>query len=143
MKIGSKSLNLINMNNSLQEKKLKEFGFVFGTFLPLLFGWLIPSLKGHEFAFWTLFISLPFILLSIFSPKKLIYPYKIWMKIGHILGYINGNLILGLIFLVVVQPISLIMRLGGYDPLRSKFLKKKSSYRENKKNHQIDLTRIF
>ena len=34
------------------------------------------------------------------------------------------------------------MRLIGYDPLRTK-LKEVKTYRENRKNHKTDLTRIF
>ena len=64
------------------------------------------------------------------------------MKLGHILGWVNSRLILGLIFLIVVQPIALIMRLFGHDPLRTKKLDKKS-YREIKINHKINLKKIF
>ena len=64
------------------------------------------------------------------------------MAIGHFLGKINSRIILGLVFILVVQPIAIIMKIFKYDPLRKKFEKKKS-YREIKKYHKIDLTRIF
>jgi len=70
------------------------------------------------------------------------YPYKIWMALGHALGYVNSHIILGLFFIFLVQPISYIMRLVGYDPLRRR-RKDKQTYREIRKDHQIDLTRIF
>ena len=41
------------------------------------------------------------------------------MKIGLALGWIN-IVILGIIFLFVLEPISLFMKLMGYDPLRIK-----------------------
>ena len=54
------------------------------------------------------------------------------------------HLILGLVFLIVLQPIALILRVFGYDPLRqSQKERKKISYREIKKDYKIDLTRIF
>ena len=64
------------------------------------------------------------------------------MALGHALGWVNSRLILGLVFLIVLQPIAFIMRITGYDPLR---IRKKDllSYRETKKDHLIDLTRIF
>ena len=64
------------------------------------------------------------------------------MKLGLTLGWINSRIILGLVFIIVLLPISVVMRLIGYDPLRTK-LKELKTYRENRKNHKIDLTRIF
>ncbi len=42
------------------------------------------------------------------------------MKIGHVLGWVNSRLVLGLVFLIVLIPISFFMKLFGYDPLRKK-----------------------
>ena len=64
------------------------------------------------------------------------------MKLGLALGWINSKLIFGLIFIIIVQPISIIMKFFGYDPLRKKFSPEKS-YRELKNQKEIDLTRIF
>ena len=65
-----------------------------------------------------------------------------WIKIGLALGWINSQIILGLVFLSVLIPISFIMKLFGYDPLK----KKKNNvltFREIKENHKVDLTKIF
>ena len=64
------------------------------------------------------------------------------MKIGEFLGFINGNIILGLVFIFILQPISIIMKFFNHDPLRKKF-HSKFSYRENKIDHKIDFTKIF
>ncbi len=64
------------------------------------------------------------------------------MKIGHILGWLNSNKILGLVFLFVLQPIALIMRIFGHDPLRTRKFAKKS-YREIKTNHKVNFKKIF
>ena len=64
------------------------------------------------------------------------------MKIGHILGWLNSRIILGLVFLIVLQPIALIMRFFGHDPLKTKKLAQKS-YRENKTNQKINLKKFF
>jgi len=42
------------------------------------------------------------------------------MRLGHALGWVNSHLILGAVFLLVLQPIAAVMRLTGYDPLRKK-----------------------
>ena len=64
------------------------------------------------------------------------------MKIGDILGWVNSRIILGLVYLLVLIPISLIMRAFGYDPLQIKN-KKQKKYKKNKRKHRLDLKRIF
>ena len=97
----------------------------------------------NEYRFWTIWIGLTSLLLGIINPFLLYYPFKIWMKIGHILGWINSRLILGIVFILVLQPIAFLMKLTGYDPLRKKIKKSISSYSECKKNHKTNFTRIF
>ena len=128
------------MNDS--KKKLREFGFIFSIIFPFLFGWLIPLLNSHGFRVWTLFLSFPVLLLSFFIPKKLLYFYKIWMKLGYLLGWINSRVILGLIFILVLQPIALMMKCLGYNPLRKKILNQ-NSFKEYRKEIKVDLKKIF
>lgn len=64
------------------------------------------------------------------------------MALGHALGWINSHIILGLVFILVLQPIAYIMRLTEYDPLRRR-RKGEKTYKENRQDHQTDLTRIF
>ena len=130
------------MKEIISNKRLREFGILIGFGIPLLIGWLIPLLTGHGFRVWTLWIGFPGLLIGLTSPRLLYYPYKFWMKIGFILGLINSRIILGLIFIIVLLPISFVMRLIGYDPLRTK-RKGEKTYRENLQNHKTDLTRIF
>ena len=64
------------------------------------------------------------------------------MLLGFVLGWINSHIILGLGFIFVLQPIAYIMRLTGYDPLKTK-RKVEKTYREVRKDKNIDLKRIF
>ena len=64
------------------------------------------------------------------------------MKLGHALGWVNGHIILGAVFVIVLQPIAAVMRLTGYDPLRRR-LTSASSYRELITRKPTDLTRPF
>ena len=130
------------MKVSIAKKQLREFGFLIGFGFPILIGWIIPAVGGHAFRGWTLWISIPFLITGILKPRLLFYPYKGWMALGLALGWINSRIILGLVFLLVLQPIALIMKFVGYDPLKIKKSNERS-YRENKSNHKIDLTRIF
>ena len=130
------------MKNSYSKKTLTEFGILFGLSFPIFIGWIIPLIGGHSFRLWTLWIGIFFMIFGIFFPRLLLYPYRAWMKIGDGLSWINSRIILGIVFLMVVQPIALIMKLINYDPLR---LKKNNgnSYRENIRSKKIDLKRIF
>ena len=130
------------MKISINEKQLREFGFLIGFGFPILIGWIIPAVIGHDLRIWTLWIGLPVLFLGILRPRLLLYPYKAWMALGLALGWINSRIILGLVFLLVLQPIALIMKFVGYDPLKTK-KSNKTSYRINKLKHKIDLTRIF
>ena len=130
------------MKKDISNKQLKDFGILIGFVFPIFIGWLIPLISGHFFKIWTLYISLPIMILAFLKPSLLVFPYKAWMQIGYLLGWINSRIILGIIFLVVVQPIAVVMKIFGYDPLRRKKRNTKS-YRENKEGHKVDLTRIF
>ena len=124
------------------KKELREFGFLIGFGIPLIIGWLIPTLISHSLRIWTIYFGLPIIFLSIFKPTLLKNLYKVWMKLGHILGWINSKLILGVIFFIVLLPIAFLMKSMGYDPLKIKF-SKDITYRVNKSKYNLDLTRIF
>ncbi len=130
------------MHNTISKRQLKDFGLLVGLGFPIIIGWIIPLFGGHSFRTWTLWVGSPLLILGLLAPNTLFYPYKVWMKIGLALGWINSRIILGIIFLFILEPISLFMKLTGYDPLR---LKKgnRETYRENKKDHKIDLKKIF
>ena len=128
--------------SSISQIQLREFGLLIGIGFPVIIGWIIPSISGHLFRFWSLWIGIPSFILGILRPRLLFYPYKVWMLLGFVLGWINSRLILALVFLLVLQPISLIMKIFGYDPLK----KKKNNvltFRERQQNRKVDLTRIF
>ena len=124
------------------KKTLREFGLLIGLGFPILIGWLLPSLFGHEFRIWTLWVGIPGLIIGLTAPSLLKYPYKGWMALGHFLGWVNSHIILGLVFIVVLQPIAFIMRLTGYDPLKKR-RKGKTTYRKIRKTLNTDLTRIF
>ena len=130
------------MNDPIPKKTLRQFGFLICFTFPFLIGWFLPLLGGHPFRVWTLFISMPAGILGILRPGLLLYPYRAWMKLGHILGWVNSRIILGLVFLIVLQPIAFIMRILGHDPLRRKKFAQES-YREIKTNHKVNLNKIF
>tara|TARA_A100000164_G_scaffold290692_1_gene264016 strand:+ start:4181 stop:4573 length:393 start_codon:yes stop_codon:yes gene_type:complete len=130
------------MRTITPKKQLREFGLLIGFGFPIIIGWIIPTISGHIFRIWSLWIGVPLLILGIFKPSLLSYPYKVWMALGLALGWVNSRLILGLVYLIILQPIAIVMKIFGYDPLR-KMKSNKRSYREIKKDENFDLTRIF
>ena len=130
------------MKKNISKKILREFGFLIGFTFPIIIGWILPAIGGHSFGVWTLWVSFPSIIIAIIKPLLLAYPYEAWMKVGNILGWLNSNLILGFIFFSVLIPISMIMKIIGYDPLKLKKTSQKS-YREIKVNFKVNLKKIF
>lgn len=130
------------MTQSPSRKQLREFGFLLAIGFPLLLGWLLPALRGHGFHTWTLWIAIPGLTFGLLAPRVLAWPYRGWMALGHALGWFNSHIILGAVFLLVLQPIAFVMRLTGYDPLRRR-QQKLTTYREVREHKAINLTRIF
>ncbi len=130
------------MKETISKKQLREFGILVGFGFPLLIGWVLPAISGHGFRAWTFFIGVPIFIIGFTAPYLLHYPYKAWMALGYALGWFNSKIILGLVFVFILQPIAFVMRLTGYDPLRSR-RKRELTYKETRRNFNIDFTRIF
>ena len=123
-------------------RQLREFGLLLGVVFPLLLGWLLPALHGHPFRAWTLWIGVPALGLGIAWPKALAWPYQGWMALGHLLGWINSHLILGMVYILVLQPIAILMRALGHDPLRRR-RNTSESYREPPSHSKVNMRKIF
>jgi hypothetical protein len=123
-------------------KILREFGLLIGIVFPVVFGWLLPSLKSHALPLWPFVIGIPALVLGLVAPRALAWPYRGWMALGHALGWVNGHLILGAVFVLVLQPIALLMRLSGHDPLQRR-AHGGASYRQKRQRRSINLNKIF
>ena len=106
----------------------RSFGIVF--FLVFLLISIYPLLNNESIRFWSLTISLIFLILGIFNSKFLTPLNKIWFKFGILLGRIISPLVMGFIFFFVVTPIGLLMKLFKKDLLNLKYSKDKSYWIE-------------
>ena len=129
------------MNNSkIKIGSNKSFGIVFFTVFFIISIW--PLLSANEIRYWSLVISVVFLILGIINSKILTPLNKVWFKIGILLGNIISPIIMGIIFFLVVTPTSLIMKILGKDLLN---LKKntKNSYWIEKKNKNSRMKNQF
>lgn len=113
----------------MDKKGLRNFGLIFGLILSVLFGLLFPWLFEYRHPYWPWYISIPVWALAIVVPGALQPFYVVWMKLGAVLGWINTRIILGIVFFLVVFPVSLLMRLFGNDPMRRRLDKNTETYR--------------
>ena len=97
----------------------KSFGIIFSIFFLLIS--LYPLINNENIRYWSLIISVIFLILGLLNSNLLLPLNKIWFKFGILLGKIISPLIMSIIFFLVVTPIGLIMRMIKKDLLNIKF----------------------
>ena len=123
-----------NLNHSeVKQGSERSFGFVFAIILLVISFYLIA--KDKDSYLLTISISVIFFLLAIFKPFLLKKPNILWFHFGKFLNSIISPLVMVVIFLVVVTPIGLIMRILKKDILNKKFDKSKKNYWQASKTH--------
>ena len=55
--------------------------------------------------------------------------FKVWMKVGHVMGWINTRIILGILYFGLITPMGVIMRMFGWDSMRRALSRDAESYR--------------
>ena len=127
-------------NSKIKIGSNKSFGIVFFTVFLIIAIW--PLLNGYEIRYWSLIISIVFLILGILNSEILTPLNKIWFKIGILLGNVISPIVMSIIFFLVVTPTALIMKILGKDLLN---LKKntKNSYWIKKQNQNSRMKNQF
>ena len=113
----------------MDNKELRKFGFILAIGLALIFGTLFPYFSGNAVPKWPWLAGLFFITVALVFPAALNPVYVVWMKIGHVLGWVNTRLILSIVFYVIFTPVCLILFVLRKDPRCRKLNKDLQSYR--------------
>ena len=114
--------------NRQREKQLRQFGLMVGSVLVLIGLWKLYQGK-HETArliLWSVGGSL--IITGVIVPTLLTPVCWLWMKLAHLLGWVNTRLLLGIIFFVIITPMAIVMKVFGRDALNRKIDKDAGSY---------------
>ena len=85
--------------------------------------------RGHTPRLWALVLGSILIVPALAWPTSLTHVYRLWMRVGEVLGWINTRLILGGVFYLLFTPMGMYMRLRGKDPMRRTLLPEAESYR--------------
>jgi len=115
--------------DKLDKKPLRNFGLLTGTIISVLFGLLLPWIFSHDIPLWPWIVAGILWVWAMLSPLTLMPVYRIWMRIGYGLGWINSRIILGVMFYIIFLPSGLIMRLVGKDPMARTLNVNQDSYR--------------
>lgn len=90
---------------------LRRFGISIGLALPLILMGLLPWLFNYSIPLWPVLIPLWLLPLALVTPGLLYYPYRLWMAVFGVIGIINTYLILSLVFVLLITPMGLVLRL--------------------------------
>lgn len=112
---------------SVTKAELRKFAWVMGGALSV-FGALAFYRGKHATAL--LFFSAAglFLIFGLLWPVALGPVYRAWMFFGRILAWINTRIILGLLFYLLLTPVSLFLKLIRRDVLNRKIDRSRSTY---------------
>lgn len=110
--------------------ELRNFGLLVGGIFLLIGIWPL-AWRGESVRTWALVLGGLLVALGLLIPVALGPVFKVWMKIGGVLGRINTAIILSVVFFILFTPIGLVMRLRR-DPMRRKLEPGDTTYRNNR-----------
>ena len=110
--------------------ELRRFGLLVGGIFLLISIWPLVF-RGENVRTWALVLGGLLVVLGLVIPVALGPVYKIWMKVGGVLGRINTAIILSVVFFILFTPVGLILRLRR-DPMRRKLEPGGTTYRNNR-----------
>ena len=116
------------MDQKATRKELRQFGLVVGAILTVIGLWPLV-VRGEPLRLWALGIGGLLIAGGGMLPQLLAPVHKGWMWVGHILGWINTRILLGIVFYALVTPIGLVFRLLGKETMRQAFAASSTTYR--------------
>ena len=88
-----------------------------------------PLFKGGGPALSWLAAAVLLLATALLLPRMLNPLLKLWLKIGHVIGLINTKLILVLVYVIIVTPIGIFMKIFGHDPMGFRSSKAVSSWK--------------
>ena len=110
------------------KRTLRQFGLMVGGVFLLIGLW--PFVWRQEpVRIWAVVPGSLLAVAGLIMPGILKHAYQGWMWVGHVLGWVNTRIILGVLFYGIVTPMGLVMKLTGRDPMRREFEPDALTYR--------------
>jgi len=119
---------MVRQDKDVGPVQLLSFGLVVASIFAVIALWpLVFHSEGTRI--WALIVSGVLAALSLSVPTSLLWLYRIWMRIGSALAWVNTRVILSIGFYGVFTPMAVVMRVFGKDPLRRGFDPDMMTYR--------------
>lgn len=116
------------MDAVAEKKELRNFGLIIGGVFFLIGIW--PLIRhGDGMRLWAVVLGAILVPLGLVAPTILVPLFKVWMKIGHVMGLVNTRIILGILYFGLITPMGVVMRMFGWDSMRRTLSRDAASYR--------------
>lgn len=106
--------------------ELRRFAGIMATVFAFIGAWVYW--REGRMAVWTIVASLVILVPGIFIPRLLAPFYRLWMNVGHGLGWINTRIILGVMFFGIITPLGLFRRVIGKSGLQLRITPEYETY---------------
>ena len=116
------------MTKQADTKELRMFGLMVGGIFSIIGLWPV-LVRSESPRIWAISVGSALVGLGLVLPSSLKYVHRVWMKIGHVLGYVNTRILLGVIFFGLITPMGVIMRLAGKDSMHRLLVPEANTYR--------------
>lgn len=97
-----------------EKRDIRIVFFIFTAIFSALAFKYYPSLPSYALMGLILLI-LP---ITVFSPFTLRPAFRLWLKVAHIIGSFNTQVLLAIVFICIFIPLGLAMRIFRKDPLK-------------------------
>ena len=118
-------------------QQLRSFGLLVGAGFAVIGLW--PTVwRGEMFRVWALLLTGGLCFFALRRPTALRFIYRGWMWLGHVLGWINTRILLGLVFYILFAPIGFLLRMSKRDPLPRVLDRQAQTYRTVRRPRNIE-----
>jgi Saxitoxin biosynthesis operon protein SxtJ len=115
-------------HTEVTKSTLRQFGLMIGGIFLLIGLW--PFVWRQEAVrIWAVVPGSLLAMAGLVMPGILKHIYQGWMWVGHVMGWVNTRIILGVLFYGIVTPMGLIMKMTGRDPMRRSYEPDALTYR--------------
>ena len=116
------------MDKIASAKELRSFGLLVGGLFSIIGVWPL-LVHGEAFRAWAVIVGGVLMVVGGIQPQLLAPIHKGWMGVGHVLGWINTRILLGVVFYGLVTPIGILFRMLGKNTMQEAFSDQLSTYR--------------
>jgi len=109
---------------------LRRFGLVLGALVAGWFGLLMPLAFAWTYRRWPWLAGGGVAVLALAWPAALRPLQLLWHYLGLVLAWVNTRILLFLVYILVITPIGLVLRLAGKDPLNRRLDPSATTYRK-------------